>query len=38
MIACPTCGRTEINLIKLAKEVEERLMDLHKRGQLKKAD
>ena len=36
VIACPTCGRTEINLIKLAKEVEERLMDLHKRGQLKK--
>lgn len=36
VIACPTCGRTEINLIKLAKEVEERLMDLHKRGRLKK--
>lgn len=36
VIACPTCGRTEINLIKLAKEVEKKIMDLHKRGQLKK--
>jgi (E)-4-hydroxy-3-methylbut-2-enyl-diphosphate synthase len=26
VIACPTCGRTEINLIKLAREVEKRLM------------
>lgn len=24
-ISCPTCGRTEINLIKIAKEVEKRL-------------
>lgn len=36
VIACPTCGRTEINLIKLAKEVEKKIMDLHKRGQFKK--
>ncbi|MBI4994554.1 flavodoxin-dependent (E)-4-hydroxy-3-methylbut-2-enyl-diphosphate synthase [Candidatus Peregrinibacteria bacterium] len=36
VIACPTCGRTEINLIKLAQEVERKLMDLHRRGRLKK--
>lgn len=28
VIACPTCGRTEINLIALAEAVEERLQDL----------
>lgn len=28
VIACPTCGRIEIDLIKLAKEIEERLMKL----------
>ena len=36
VIACPTCGRTEINLIKLARDVERKLMDLHRKGQLKK--
>ncbi len=29
-ISCPTCGRTQINLIKLAKEVEKRLEDFNK--------
>ncbi|MGG7097506.1 flavodoxin-dependent (E)-4-hydroxy-3-methylbut-2-enyl-diphosphate synthase [Clostridium sardiniense] len=29
-ISCPTCGRTEINLIKIAEEVEERLKDTNK--------
>lgn len=29
-ISCPTCGRTEIDLIKIAEEVEERLSDYHK--------
>lgn len=29
-ISCPTCGRTQINLIKLAKEVEKRLEDFDK--------
>ncbi len=29
-ISCPTCGRTQINLINLAKEVEERLKDFDK--------
>ncbi len=28
LISCPTCGRTEIDLIKIASEVEERLQDL----------
>ncbi len=27
LVSCPTCGRTEINLIKLAKEVEELIKD-----------
>lgn len=36
VIACPTCGRTEINLIKLAQDVERKLMNLHRRGKLKK--
>ncbi|MEG2120117.1 MAG: flavodoxin-dependent (E)-4-hydroxy-3-methylbut-2-enyl-diphosphate synthase, partial [Pseudoflavonifractor sp.] len=30
LIACPTCGRTQINLIGLAKQVEERLKDVEK--------
>lgn len=29
-VSCPTCGRTEIDLIKIAKEVEERLKDCQK--------
>lgn len=29
-ISCPTCGRTEINLITLAKRAEERFKDIHK--------
>ncbi len=29
-VSCPTCGRTEINLIKIAEEVEERLKDTNK--------
>lgn len=30
LISCPTCGRTRINLIPLANEVEERLKSVHK--------
>lgn len=30
LVACPTCGRTQIDLIGLANEVEERLKDVHK--------
>ncbi|WP_194190482.1 flavodoxin-dependent (E)-4-hydroxy-3-methylbut-2-enyl-diphosphate synthase [Clostridium chrysemydis] len=30
-ISCPTCGRTEINLIKIAEEVEERLQKCNKK-------
>lgn len=30
LIACPTCGRTRIDLIPLAQEVERRLKDVHK--------
>ena len=30
IISCPTCGRTEINLIKLAEEVEKRFTNLKK--------
>ncbi|MGH4122352.1 MAG: flavodoxin-dependent (E)-4-hydroxy-3-methylbut-2-enyl-diphosphate synthase [Clostridium sp.] len=29
-ISCPTCGRTQINLIKIANEVEQRLANCHK--------
>ena len=29
-VSCPTCGRTQINLIKLAKTIEERLNNLNK--------
>lgn len=29
-ISCPTCGRTQINLIKIAEEVEKRLEDCNK--------
>ena len=28
LISCPTCGRTQLDLIKIAKEVEERLSSL----------
>lgn len=30
LISCPTCGRTQINLIKIAEEVEERLAKVDK--------
>ena len=30
IVSCPTCGRTKINLIALANEVEQRLKDCHK--------
>ena len=30
LVACPTCGRTQIDLIGLANEVEARLEDVHK--------
>lgn len=30
LISCPTCGRTKIDLISLAEEVEQRLKDIHK--------
>ncbi|MEE1352972.1 MAG: flavodoxin-dependent (E)-4-hydroxy-3-methylbut-2-enyl-diphosphate synthase [Acutalibacteraceae bacterium] len=30
LVACPTCGRTQIDLIGIANEVEERLKDVHK--------
>ena len=30
LVSCPTCGRTRINLIALANEVEERLKGVHK--------
>ena len=30
LIACPTCGRTRIDLVSLAKQVEEKLRDVHK--------
>lgn len=30
LISCPTCGRTRIDLIPLAQEVERRLKDVHK--------
>ncbi|MHC6179612.1 flavodoxin-dependent (E)-4-hydroxy-3-methylbut-2-enyl-diphosphate synthase [Clostridium sp. JNZ X4-2] len=29
-ISCPTCGRTEIDLIEIAQEVEKRLLNVHK--------
>ncbi len=29
-VSCPTCGRTQINLIEIAKEVEKRLCDCNK--------
>ncbi|OAA82774.1 flavodoxin-dependent (E)-4-hydroxy-3-methylbut-2-enyl-diphosphate synthase [Clostridium ljungdahlii] len=29
-ISCPTCGRTEIDLIKIAEQVEKRLLNMHK--------
>ena len=28
MVSCPTCGRTEINLIELARQVEEMVQDI----------
>ena len=30
LVSCPTCGRCMIDLIPIAKEVEERLMKIHK--------
>lgn len=30
LVSCPTCGRTQIDLIGIANEVEERLKDVHK--------
>lgn len=30
LIACPTCGRTRIDLVGLAKQVEDKLRDVHK--------
>ena len=30
MVSCPTCGRTEIDLIRIASEVEKRLQTVHK--------
>lgn len=30
LVSCPTCGRTKINLIKLANEIEEKIKDLDK--------
>ena len=30
LISCPTCGRTRIDLVGLAKQVEEKLRDVHK--------
>ena len=30
LVSCPTCGRTKIDLVKLAQEVEERLKSVHK--------
>lgn len=30
LIACPTCGRTRIDLVGLAKQVEKKLRDVHK--------
>lgn len=30
MVSCPTCGRTQIDLIHIAAEVEKRLKDVHK--------
>ena len=30
LVSCPTCGRTQIDLISLANEVERRLQDVHK--------
>lgn len=30
LVSCPTCGRTKIDLIRLAGEVEQRLKDCHK--------
>ena len=30
LVSCPTCGRTRIDLVGLAKQVEERLRDCHK--------
>lgn len=29
LVACPTCGRTQINLIPMAKEIEEFLQNIH---------
>ncbi len=31
VVSCPTCGRTRINLIEIAKEVEQRTANIHKK-------
>ena len=33
MVSCPTCGRTEVDLEKIATEVERRLADLYRADQ-----
>ena len=30
LVSCPTCGRTEVDIIKLAEEVEEKLLEINK--------
>ena len=30
LVSCPTCGRTEVNLIEIVKEVEDKLMKINK--------
>ena len=30
LVSCPTCGRTRVNLIAVAREVEERLKSVHR--------
>jgi len=38
IISCPTCGRTEIALVKLAEEVEKRASAIKSRGERERAD
>ncbi len=35
IVSCPTCGRTQVNLISLAEEAEQRLQEIAKRRQAK---
>lgn len=30
MVSCPTCGRCQVDLISIAKEVEDRLKEIHR--------